>query len=389
MVFRTDNIKRKFKYKSTVSTPSSSSHGPNRISNVTTHKINRPVTINQVATQTRTNSLSGASLSLGGSGNGQPYIPESITTKQEKPINSQPDFFGRIATGFNTWKDDTFMSFADKNAIREADAVKLESNIITSKYPESTTPTNLKETASGTDFNSGTDLQGRQDAHAANLGIITSQPRSYTKGMEARGVSSNVSMGWNLESKPTGSTKASSISNIVQQQKNTNLHNDMVDQWQSEFLTNASRDSGAASTWLTDQTVKINSWEGSDRSKNVLKKDLNKRYDDLFKSDSAPFKSNKGNPSLGQGLSYAEKKEATRLAKESAAMNASYIYGPNTNYQMNPQGQPPQGPMPGISSVPSQNKGSLMDGYNNLGKLGSLEYMFGSKNKDKPGNVSF
>ena len=213
---------------------------------------------------------------------------------------------------------------------------------------------------------------------------------TYIPGVtKAMGVSSNVSMGWNLESKPTGSTKAASVSNILQQQKNTNLHSGMVDQWQSEFLTNASRDSGAASTWLTDQTVKINSWEGSDRSKSVLKNDLNQRYDNLFKSDSAPFKSNKGNPSLGQGLSYAEKKEATRLAKESAAMNASYIYGPNTNYQMKPQGKAPQGPMQGTSPGPSQNKGSLMDGYNNLGKLGSLEYMFGSKNKDKPGNVSF
>ena len=399
MVFRTDNIKRKFKYKSTVSTPSSSSsQGPNRVSNVTTNKINRPVTTNQNSTQIRTNSLSGASLSLGGSRGGGD-IPESITNKQEKSINSQPTGWDGIFSGFNTWKDDTFMSFADKNALREAEAAKLESNIITSKYPESTTPTNLKETASGTDFNSGTDLQGRQDAHEHrwkefdtmhnNSMIQNSQPRPYTKGMEARGVSSNVSMGWNLESKPTGSTKASSISNIVQQQKNTNLHNNMVDQWQSKFLTNASRDSGAASTWLTDQTVKINSWEGSDRSKSVLKNDLNKRYDNLFKSDSAPFKSNKGNPSLGQGLSLAEKKEATRLAKESAAMNASYIYGPNTNYQMNPQGKPPQGPMQGTSPGPSQNKGSLMDGYNNLGKLGSLEYMFGSKNKDKPGNVSF
>ena len=393
MVFRTDNIRKNFKYKSTVSTPSSSSsQGPNRVSNVITNKINRPVTTNQNSTQTRTNSLSGASLSLGGSGNGQPYIPESITNKVTKIDNNIPDApMSTMADSkqFDIFKPSTWFGppTNQKYNPNSAEAVQLQSNIITSKYPESTTPTNLKETASGTDFNSGTDLQGRQDAHAANLGIITSQPRPYTKGMEARGVSSNVSMGWNLESKPTGSTKAASVSNILQQQKNTNLHSGMVDQWQSEFLTNASRDSGAASTWLTDQTVKINSWEGSDRSKSVLKNDLNKRYDNLFKSDSAPFKSNKGNPSLGQGLSYAEKKEATRLAKESAAMNASYIYGPNTNYQMKPQGKAPQGPMQGTSPGPSQNK--VLDGYNNLGKLGSLEYMFGSKNKDKPGNVSF
>ena len=125
----------------------------------------------------------------------------------------------------------------DEGADESADAAKLESNNnitsnnitsndITSNFPESRTTDMYKEAASGTDFNSGTDLFARQNAHEKlHPSIVSGKPRPYVKGMEARGVSSNVSMGWNLESKPTGSTKASSISNIVQQQKNTNtLH---------------------------------------------------------------------------------------------------------------------------------------------------------------------
>lgn len=344
MVFRTDNIRKNFKYKSTVSTPSSSSsQGPNRVSNVITNKINRPVTINQVATQKHTNSLSGVSLSLGGSG--KPYIPESITTKQEKPINSQPTGWDGIVSGFNTWKDDTFTSFADKNEIIAADAAKLESNIITSKYPESTTPTNLKETASGTNFNSGTDLQGRQDAHAANLGIITSQPRLYTKGMEARGVSSNVSMGWNLESKPTGSTKSNSISSNLQFQANTKVHSGMVDTWQKGFLTSSSRDKTSASHWLNAQLDKIDSMQGTDRNKNMFKKDLQGRYDGLFGSSNSPFQSQQtlkhNNISDGQ-LRLADRKEAKRL--QAVQARDGYFNSSSINNWMPSTVVPPQGP---------------------------------------------
>ena len=374
MVFRTDNIKRKFKYKSKVSNPSSQQ--PNRVSNVSSNKIVRPDKVNQSVTQNRINSLASSSLSIGGGGGGDsiPYLPDSIINKKETP-----GLLGSIVSNFNTWKDDTFMSYADKNELNAAAAVKEEQTLNSGTYRESSSPVGLKEKASGTDFKSGTDLQARQDAHAPYLGSVTSQPRPYKKGMEALGESSNISMGWNLESKRTGSTNAASIPDIVQQQKNTKIHTGMVDQWQSDFLTNASRDSGAASNWLTDQTVKIDSMKGSDKNKTMFKNDLNKRYDNLFRLDSAPFRPNTKNPQTGQGLTKVQKKEETRKAKEAAAYNASFIYGPGTNYKMNTEGKPPQGPQPG-SSV---SKPSLMDSYNNLGYMGNLEYVFGNKSKDK------
>ena len=372
MVFRTDNIKRKFKYKSKVSNPSSQQ--PNRVSNVSSNKIVRPDKVNQSVTQNRINSLASSSLSIGGGGGGDsiPYLPDSIINKKETP-----GLLGSITSGFNTWKDDTFMSYADKNELNAAAAVKEEQTLNSGTYNESSTPVGLKEKASGTDFKSGTDLQARQDAHAPYLGSVTSQPRPYKKGMEALGESSNISMGWNLESKRTGSTNAASIPDIVQQQKNTKIHTGMVDQWQSDFLTNASRDSGAASNWLTDQTVKIDSMKGSDKNKTMFKNDLNKRYDNLFRLDSAPFRPNTKNPQTGQGLTKVQKKEETRKAKKDAAYNASFIYGPETNYKMNTEGKPPQGPQPGSYQNPS------MDSYNNLGYMGNLEYVFGNKSKDK------
>jgi hypothetical protein len=353
MVFRTDNIRKNFKYKSTVSTPSSSSsQGPNRVSNVITNKINRPVTINQVATQKHTNSLSGVSLSISGgydtnANRDDKFQPKDATSNviPDAPMSTMAD-----SKQFDIFKPNTWFGPPKKYNPNSAEAVTsrklvLESNIITSKYPESTTPTNLKETASGTNFNSGTDLQGRQDAHAANLGIITSQPRLYTKGMEARGVSSNVSMGWNLESKPTGSTKSNSISSNLQFQANTKVHSGMVDTWQKGFLTSSSRDKTSASHWLNAQLDKIDSMQGTDRNKNMFKKDLQGRYDGLFGSSNSPFQSQQtlkhNNISDGQ-LRLADRKEAKRL--QAVQARDGYFNSSSINNWMPSTVVPPQGP---------------------------------------------
>ena len=367
MVFNRNRITRTFNNTPKSNNVSTTSHGPNRISNITTSKIDRPTNINSIISENkRTSSLSGASLSLGGSGNGQPYIPESITNKVTKIDNNIPDApMSTMADSkqFDLFKPSTWFGppTNQKYNPNSAEAVKLQSNIIASKYPESTTPTNLKETASGTDFNSGTDLQGRQDAHAANLGIITSQPRSYTKGMEARGVSSTISMGWNLESKQTGSTRSDSIPSNLQFQANTKVHSGMVDTWQKGFLTSASRDKTSASHWLNAQLGKIDSMQGTDKNKNMFKKDLQGRYDGLFGSSNSPFQSpqNLKHNNISDGkLRLADKKEAKRLQ----AVQASQYFD-SSSIQNQP---PPKKIKPNTSPIQSV---SLIDDYNNLGSI--------------------
>ena len=385
MVFNRNRITRTFNNTPKSNNVSTPSQGPNRISNVTTSKIDRPTNINSIISENkRTNSLSGASLSVGGSGNGQSYIPESITTKQEKSINSQPTGWDGIVSGFNTWKDDTFMSFADKNEIREAAAAKLESNNITSNFPESRTPDMYKEAASGTDFNSGTDLQGRQDAHEPrwkefdtlhnNSMIQNSQPRPYTKGMEARGISSNDSMVWNLPG-----TKQGSVSSNMQFQKNTKEHSGMVDAWQKNVLTNPSRDQASANTWLNQQLGKIDSMEGQDKNKQMFKKDLTARYDNLFNTRNAPFQSNNPAPVGQQGLTRDEKKALKAQAKKDEAQRALF--------SLSGQSGPPPQPTQSI-----QGPTSLADEYSDLGNRGSISFTLGLKNnsnKSMDGYASF
>ena len=355
MVFNTSNIKRKFKYKSTVSAPSSQSQGPNRVSNVITNKINRPVTTNKTSTQKRTNSLSGASLSIVGTGS------HTIIDKKETSINSQPTGLDAIFQGFNTWKDDTFTSFADKNALREAEAVKLESNIPT---PNSDKQYPLYQGAPEK-VNTGSDGMVKHDGYK-NLNIDNSmtdktKPRKYVKGMEARGESSNVSMGWDFESKPTGSTKSNSITSNLQFQSNTKVHSGMVDTWQKGFLTSPSRDKTSANHWLNAQLGKIDSMQGTDRNKNMFKKDLQGRYDGLFGSSNSPFQSqqNLKHNNISDGkLRLADKKEAKRLQ----AIQASQSFD-SSSIQNQP---PPKKIKPNTSPIQSA---SLIDDYNNLGSI--------------------
>jgi len=375
MVFNRNRITRTFNNTPKSNNVSTTSHGPNRISNITTSKIDRPTNINSIISENkRTSSLSGASLSLGGSGNGKPYIPESITTKQEKPINSQPTGWDGIVSVFNTWKDDTFMSFAEKNAIRDAEAAKLESNNnitsnkitsndTTSNFPESRTTDMYKEAASGTDFNSGTDLFARQNAHEKlHPSIVSGKPRPYVKGMEARGISSNDSMVWNLPG-----TKQGSVVSNMQFQNNTKKHSGMVDEWQKGFLTNPSRDQASANTWLNKQLGTIDSMEGQDKNKQMFKKDLTARYDNLFNTRNAPFQSNNPAPVGQQGLTRDEKKALKAQAKKDEAQRALF--------SLSGQSGPPPQPTQSI-----QGPTSLADEYSDLGNRGSISFTLGLKN---------
>ena len=361
MVFRTDNIKRKFKYKSKVSNPSSQQ--PNRVSNVSSNKIVRPDKVNQSVTQNRINSLASSSLSVGGGGDSIPYLPDSIINKKETP-----GLLGSIVSNFNTWKDDTFMSYADKNELNAAAAVKEEQTLNSGTYRESSSPVGLKEKASGTDFMSGTDLQGRQDAHAANSITQTSQPRPYKKGMEALGISSNDSMVWNLPG-----TKQDSATSNLQFQNNSRTHSGMIDEWQKDVLTNPSRDQTAANTWLNTQLGTIDAMEGKDKNKQMFKKDLTARYDNLFNTKNAPFQSNNPAPVGQQGLTRDEKKALKIQAKKDEEQRALFTLSGQS-------GPPPQ------PTQPTQGPTNLIGDYNDLGKVnqgGTIGFMMGLGKKNK------
>ena len=371
MVFNRNRITRTFN-----NTPKSNnvSIGPNRVSNISSNKIVRPDKVNQSVTQNRINSLANSSLSIGGGGGGDsiPYLPESTTDKKETPINSQPtglgSLFGGIASGFNTWKDDTFMSFADKHALNEAAAVKEEQTLNSGTYRESSSPVGLKEKASGTDFMSGTDLQGRQDAHAANSITQTSQPRPYKKGMEALGISSNDSMVWNLPG-----TKQDSATSNLQFQNNSRTHSGMIDEWQKDVLTNPSRDQTAANTWLNTQLGTIDAMEGKDKNKQMFKKDLTARYDNLFNTKNAPFQSNNPAPVGQQGLTRDEKKALKIQAKKDEEQRALFTLSGQS-------GPPPQ------PTQPTQGPTNLIGDYNDLGKVnqgGTIGFMMGLGKKNK------
>jgi hypothetical protein len=241
-----------------------------------------------------------------------------------------------------------------------------------------------KEAASGTDFNSGTDLQGRQDAHEPrwkefdtlhnNSMIQNSQPRPYTKGMEARGISSNDSMVWNLPG-----TKQGSVSSNMQFQKNTKEHSGMVDAWQKNVLTNPSRDQASANTWLNQQLGKIDSMEGQDKNKQMFKKDLTARYDNLFNTRNAPFQSNNPAPVGQQGLTRDEKKALKAQAKKDEEQRALF--------SLSGQSGPPPQPTQSI-----QGPTSLADEYSDLGNRGSISFTLGLKNnsnKSMDGYASF
>ena len=135
----------------------------------------------------------------------------------------------------------------------------------------------------------------------------------------------------------------------------------MVDTWQKGFLTSASRDKTSASHWLNAQLGKIDSMQGTDKNKNMFKKDLQGRYDGLFGSSNSPFQSpqNLKHNNISDGkLRLADKKEAKRLQ----AVQASQYFD-SSSIQNQP---PPKKIKPNTSPIQSV---SLIDDYNNLGSI--------------------
>ena len=135
----------------------------------------------------------------------------------------------------------------------------------------------------------------------------------------------------------------------------------MVDTWQKGFLTSPSRDKTSANHWLNAQLGKIDSMQGTDRNKNMFKKDLQGRYDGLFGSSNSPFQSqqNLKHNNISDGkLRLADKKEAKRLQ----AIQASQSFD-SSSIQNQP---PPKKIKPNTSPIQSA---SLIDDYNNLGSI--------------------
>tara|TARA_B110000263_G_scaffold44051_1_gene35967 strand:+ start:171 stop:1367 length:1197 start_codon:yes stop_codon:yes gene_type:complete len=398
MVFNRNRITRTFNNTPKSNNVTTTSQGPNRISNVTTSKIDRPTNINSIISENkRTNSLSNSSLSISGGGNGQSNITEPITNKEEQSINSRHKLDGPLGktdvgdgrwldqalidlpSNINNWWENATMPTKEKHKLNAAEGElnNITPNNTTSNFPESRTTDMYKEAASGTDFNSGTDLFARQNAHEKlHPSIVSGKPRPYVKGgtMKALGISSNDSMVWNLPG-----TKQGSVASNMQFQKNTKEHSGMVDAWQKNVLTNPSRDQASANTWLNQQLGKIDSMEGQDKNKQMFKKDLTARYDNLFNTRNAPFQSNNPAPVGQQGLTRDEKKALKAQAKKDEAQRALF--------SLSGQSGPPPQPTQSI-----QGPTSLADEYSDLGNRGSISFTLGLKNnsnKSMDGYASF
>lgn len=153
--------------------------------------------------------------------------------------------------------------------------------------------------------------------------------KQYIPGVtKAKGISSNVSMGFS-----SPGTKAMSLKESFNFQSNTKTHTGMVKEWQVDFLKNPSRDQSGASNWLNTQLGQIDSMEGTNKNKSMFKKDLQNRYDGLFMNNNAPFQSPntlRHNKQIENGMTKAEqKKEAKKLQAIQAmgTFNSSEIQG--------------------------------------------------------------
>tara|TARA_B110000467_G_C18294387_1_gene466921 strand:- start:133 stop:1533 length:1401 start_codon:yes stop_codon:yes gene_type:complete len=192
--------------------------------------------------------------------------------------------------------------------------------------------------------------------------------QKYIPGVtKAKGISSNVSMGF-----ASPGTKAGSLADSFNFQSNTKVHSGMVKEWQAGYLTNshASKDQVGASNWLNIQLGKIDSMEGTNRNKQMFKKDLQGRYDGLYMNKNAPFQSPqtlRHNKQLENGLTKAEQKVEAKRQQEIYALNSFNSSSIQGNFmQPPPVIEPKVIPKPDTKKVTTTN---VIDEYSNLGSI--------------------
>ena len=343
MVFRTDQIRRDFKYKSTTNTtPTPTTPTPT----TPTPTTPTPTTPTPTTPTTQSNDL-------GSLGYGPSYGPK--TTNQ--PNWSLSNLFNFSGSDDKRYKLDKAASavedkyYSDQGATSAPGGTYLNED--GSGINVGTTPKEIVMDKAAADakagiwngdsylgapakMNVGSDGLVKHDGYKNldinNIMVDKSQPRPYVKGMEAKGISSNDSMVWHLPG-----TKQGSAASNTQFQKNKKEHIGMVDVWQKGFLTSSSRDQTSASHWLNQQLGKIDSMEGQDKNKQMFKKDLTARYDNLFNSRNAPFGENSSTAYRVSGSTGDERRENKRINKESEALRVSELAGWDYKSVQNPK----------------------------------------------------
>lgn len=349
MVFRTDQIRRDFKYKSTTNTTPEPT--PQPTPQPTPEPTPQPT---QPTTQPTTQSND-----LGSLGYGPSYGPK--TTNQ--PNWSLSNLFNFSGSDDKRYKLDKAASavedkyYSDQGATSAPGGTYLNED--GSGINIGTTPTDIVMDQAALDAKAGVwngdsypgappkmNVQDenyilpqyRGKVHHTGYALLDTTNSHLKKDVyepgktKAMGISSNESMVFNIPgTKPN-------ISQNMQFQSNTKVHSGMVKDWQTGFLTNASRgDQAEANTWLNKQLGTIDKMEGQDKNKTMFKKDLTARFDNLYNSRSAPFGENSSTAYRVSGSTGDERRENKRINKESEALRVSELAGWDYKSVQNPK----------------------------------------------------